>query len=95
MSAGSKDKWWIGVKQVDEIQFVFREPIDIHGHYLILEKEPNKAMMRMWAGLTLPSFDPGPHLVQLSAPNSGLVARSGKCNFWIGLFNDLRGKPDS
>ena len=40
-----------------------------------------------------------PLLVQLSALNSGLVARSGKqdqkCNFWIGLFNDLRGMPDA
>ena len=69
--------------------------IHVHGHYLIWEKEPMKAMMRMWAGLTLPSFDPWPCLVQLSALNSGPVARSGKCNFWTGLFNDLRGKPDA
>ncbi len=60
-----------------------------------MEKEPIKAVMRIWAGPTLPSFDPGPSLVQLNTLNSGLVARSGKCNFWTGLFNDLREMPDA
>ena len=73
--------------------------MDILGNYLIGEKEPIKAMMRMLAGLVLPSFDPGPCQVQLSALNSGLVTRSDKhdqkFNFWIGLFNDLRGMPDA
>ena len=76
---------------------MFGEPMDILGNYLIGEKEPIKATIRMLAGL--PSFDPGPRLVQLSALNSGLVTRSDKhdqkFNFWIGLFNDLRGMPDA
>ena len=93
------------MKQGDEIQFVFGEPVDSPGDYLIEEKEFSKALMRLWTefartgalvnvtGLSLPSSDPGPRLIKLSALKSGLVTRSGKqeqkCRFWNGLFKQL------
>ena len=109
----SKDKWprWSGVKQGDEIQFVFGEPVDSPGDYLIEEKEFSKAMMRLWTefartgalvnvtGLSLPSPDPGPSVIKLSAIKSGLVTRSGKqeqkCRFWNGLFKQLSKEKQS
>ena len=47
----SKDTWprWSGVKQGDEVQFVFGEPIDNPEDYLIEEKEFSKAMMKFWS----------------------------------------------
>lgn len=101
----SKDKWprWSGVKQGDEIQFVFGEPLDSPGDYLIEEKEFSKAVMRLWTefaktgalvnvtGLSLPSPDPnpGPRVIQLSALKSGLVARSGKQEQKCRFWNGL------
>ena len=99
------------MKQGDEIQFVFGEPVDSPGDYLIEEKEFSKAVMRLWTefartgalvnvtGLTLPSSDPGPRVIQLSALKSGLITRSGKqeqkCRFWNGLFNQLSKMKES
>lgn len=70
---------WSGVKQGKEIQFVFWEPADSLWDYLILEKESIMANMRLWSefartgalvnvsGLSLPSSDPRPRLIQRSA----------------------------
>ena len=78
---------WSGQNQGDEIQFVLGEPVDSCENYLIQEKESIEAMMRTWTeftrtgalvyviGLTLPSSDPGPRVIQLSALKSGLVGR--------------------
>jgi len=103
----SKDKWprWSGVKQGDELQFVFGDPLDSPQDYLIEEKEFSKAVMKLWAefartgelvnvtGLHLADFSPEQQLIQLSALKSGLVPQSGKqqqkCRFWNDLYEKL------
>ena len=46
----SKDKWprRSGVKQGDEVQFIFGEPLNHPEDYLIEEKELSKLMMTYW-----------------------------------------------
>jgi len=47
----SKDRWprWSGVKQGDEIQFIFGNPLDQPADYLIEEKGFSKRLMAYWA----------------------------------------------
>ena len=47
----SRDRWprWSGVKQGDEVQFIFGDPLDHPADYLIEEKEFSKQMMKYWA----------------------------------------------
>ena len=103
----SKDKWprWSGVKQGDEIQFIFGEPIDNPEEYLIEEKEFSKAMMKFWTefartgspanvtGLTLPLPLPSQQIIELNAVKSGLLSltdsQAQKCKFWNELFDKL------
>ena len=53
---------------------MFAEPI--HGDYLIGEKKPIKAMMRMWAGLMLPSWSSSVPSIQGWSPGQANRTRS-------------------
>jgi len=104
----SKDKWprWSGVKQGDEVQFIFGEPLNHPEDYLIEEKELSKLMMTYWTNFAKsgspnngspvwPAYTGDSRLVlDLNAIGSKVTEieqlQIQKCNFW----NNLLGKLD-
>ena len=93
------------MKQGDEIQFVFGEPLDNPQDYLIEEKEFSKAVMKLWSqfagsgagenvtGLTVEKYSDHQTLITLNPVTSGLETvtegENQKCRFWNKLFNKL------
>eukprot|EP00090_Calanus_glacialis_P005735 TRINITY_DN14441_c0_g1_i1.p1 TRINITY_DN14441_c0_g1~~TRINITY_DN14441_c0_g1_i1.p1 ORF type:complete len:825 (-),score=167.83 TRINITY_DN14441_c0_g1_i1:160-2634(-) len=104
----SKDRWprWSGVKQGDEIQFIFGEPLNHPEDYLIEEKEFSKQVMAYWANFartgspntsepSWPEYSAdGQQVMELNAIRSGMTQIEGvhnqRCKFWNNLLGRLQ-----
>jgi len=104
----SRDRWprWSGVKQGDEIQFIFGDPLDHPADYLIEEKEFSKQMMTYWANFartgspnnqTAPSWPESVEedlVMELNAIRSDVteigIIQKQRCRFWNNLLPRLQ-----
>ena len=103
----SRDDWpvWSGVKQGDEIQFVFGEPLAEPQEYLIEEKEFSKQLMKIWTefaqngsfdNTSWPEFNTAQHILELNPLKSESTVvqvteqQRQRCEFWNSLYPELR-----
>ena len=96
---------WSGVKQGDEIQFVFGNPIDKPEEYLIEEKEFSKAIMKLWTGfarndilqnitgISVTNFtEEAPNIIELNAIKAGVKLLSESDKQKCNFWNELYNK---
>ena len=97
---------WSGVKQGDEIQFVFGEPLAAPQDYLIEEKQFSKQMMNIWtefakngsfANSSWPEFSTDQQILELNPVKLDSEAavvvterQRQRCDFWNNLYPELR-----
>jgi len=104
----SRDRWprWSGVKQGDEIQFIFGVPLDNPADYLIEEKEFSKQIMKYWANFarngspnnqTAPTWPDSAEedlVMELNAIRSEVteigMIQKQRCRFWNNLIPKLQ-----
>ena len=96
---------WSGVKQGDEVQFVFGGPLAAPQDYLIEEKQFSQQLMNIWTEFaqngsfvngSWPEFTTEQHILELNPIKSEERAvvvteqQKQRCEFWNNLYPALR-----